>query len=136
MKEDLGRLSSEHEGLRVQYQRVSERNQEITTELHNLRAIVKDKEGAFKEMEELDKFNETLLQEMKHMRNDVITFTIIYFLTMNLKLRKKEDELLVTKKQFKQELHMSQKKLKDVSNRLNQNEPEQIVIIHYLYLMN
>lgn len=60
--------------MRAQYQRVSERNQEITTELHSLRAMVKDKERTFKEMEELDKFNDTLLQEMKQMREEVARY--------------------------------------------------------------
>lgn len=64
-------MSSEHENLRVQYQRIAERNQEMTTELHSLRLLAKDQKGTVKEMEELDKFNENLLHEMKQMRNDV-----------------------------------------------------------------
>ena len=68
----------------MQYQRVSERNKEMTVELHSLRAIAKEKEGNFKEMEELDKFNETLLQEMKQMREEVLSLfchiTYIYII--------------------------------------------------------
>ena len=46
----------------------------MTTEIHTLRSLAKEKEGTFKEMEELDKFNDNLLQEMKRMRNDVFIF--------------------------------------------------------------
>ncbi len=43
----------------------------MSSEVQSLREIAKEREGTFKGMEELDKFNDNLLQEMKRMRNEV-----------------------------------------------------------------
>mgnify|MGYP000964123335 CR=1 FL=1 len=80
LKEDIKNLSTEYETLRGEYTRLIERNQSMSSEVQTLREIAKEREGTFRGMEELDKFNDNLLQEMKRMRNEVrfeeISFSI------------------------------------------------------------
>ena len=43
----------------------------MSSELQHLRKVAGEKEFSFKEMEELDKFNDNLLEEVKRMRSEV-----------------------------------------------------------------
>lgn len=57
--------------MRIQYQRLAARNEKMAAEIQSLRNVVKENQGTFREMEELNKFNDDLLEEMKKMRGDV-----------------------------------------------------------------
>ena len=64
-------MSGDYNNLKIQYQQLAERSEKKSLEIQSLKNIIKENQGTFKDMEELNKFNDDLLDEMKKMRGEV-----------------------------------------------------------------
>jgi len=65
--------------LRIKYQRLVDHNEQLASEIQDLRGVAKEKEITFKEMEELNKFNDNLLHEMSRMRSEVTNIHLYHW---------------------------------------------------------
>lgn len=114
-------MTTEYESLRYQHSKLQERYDELKRELQaKERKLEVEVPNSFRELEVASQQNENLMREIEHLKTE---------------LKLKEDELKHMKRAYKQEVSLSQKKLRDVTARLGGYDGSEQVIHHYLFLV-
>jgi len=109
LREDIKNNSNELESLKREYQKVIERNEGLMVEIGDLKKEREEKEANFQNLVKLNNYNDDLLREIEKVKRDKIGL---------------EESFSFQRASYKQEIEVSNKRVKDLERRLSFKDGE------------